>query len=108
MIWKDDYDEVIKKGSLVAMALILCTISIASTNVEATGNTYLQGDVDGNGSVTLSDLGYLANFLHGYKATANDHMTQRLDVDLSGIIDQNDMTLLSDIIIGNETSDSID
>lgn len=100
--------KLLKKGSLVALALILCTISIASTNVEATGNTYLQGDVDGDGSVTLSDLGYLANFLHGYKATANDHMTQRLDVDLSGIIDQNDITLLSDIIIGNETSDSID
>ena len=100
--------KLLKKSSLVALALILCTSSIASTNAEATGNTYLQGDIDGDGSVTLSDLGYLTNFLHGYKATANDHMTQRLDVDLSGIIDQNDITLLSDIVIGNETSDSID
>lgn len=88
--------KLIKKGSLVAFALILCTSNIASTNVGATGNTYLRGDVDGNGSVTLSDLGYLANFLHGYKATANNHMTQRLDVDLSGIIDQNDITLLKE------------
>ena len=56
--------KLLKKSSLVALALILCTSSIASTNAEATGNTYLQGDIDGDGSVTLSDLGYLTNFLH--------------------------------------------
>ena len=89
--------KLLKKGSLVALALILCASNIASTNVLAAGNTYLKGDIDGDGSITLSDLGYLANFLHGVKGSANDNLTQRLDVDSSGVIDHNDQSLLSSI-----------
>lgn len=99
--------KLLKKSSLVALALILCASNIASTNVLAAGNTYLKGDIDGDGSITLSDLGYLANFLHGVKGSANDNLTQRLDVDSSGVIDHNDQSLLSSILVGDVNTYSL-
>lgn len=81
---------------LAAVTLAVCSYS---SNVSASVNeSYRKGDIDGDGDVDNIDLAYLTNFLKGFRGTENDRMTQRLDVDLSGIIDNNDKNLLSNII----------
>lgn len=87
------------------MALALCTgcVCTNSLNTAAETSTYLKGDVDGDGDVDNVDSAYLANFLHGIKGSTNDQMSQRLDVDLSGIIDYHDQEIISDIILNHST-----
>lgn len=84
------------------------SLGMATTYVSADSTSYYRGDVDGNGIVDIADLAYMANFLNGNKGSANDHMSQRLDVDMSGIIDILDQNMLSQILMGSITYDTID
>ena len=83
------------------------SVGMASTTVSANSTNYLRGDIDGDGTVALTDLAYLANFLSGNKGSADNHMSQRLDVDMSGIIDILDQNMLSQIILGSITPNTI-
>lgn len=83
------------------------SVGMASTTVSANSTNYLRGDIDGDGTVALTDLAYLANFLSGSKGSADNHMSQRLDVDMSGIIDILDQNMLSQIILGSITPNTI-
>lgn len=80
------------------------SISLMPISISVSGGTYYKGDIDGDGSVTLMDLAYLRNVLSGCSCSSDDRMTQRLDVNLDGIIDGDDVTLVSRIIIGDSTS----
>lgn len=84
------------------------SLGMATTYVSADSTDYLRGDIDGDGNVSLTDLAYLANFLSGNKGSADDHMSQRLDVDMSGIIDILDQRRLSQILVNHTTPDTID
>lgn len=84
------------------------SLGMATTYVGADSTSYYRGDVDGNGIVDIADLAYMANFLNGNKGSANDYMSQRLDVDMSGIIDILDQNMLSQILMGSITYDTID
>lgn len=80
------------------LSLAMC-VSVSGVSASAsTSTTYLKGDVNGNGTVDLTDLTNLSLFLGGSNSTADDLMSQRLDVDLDGIIDYCDIDAISDII----------
>lgn len=86
------------------LALSMCgllSINFTSLKVNALSDNYKKGDVDGNNIVNSIDSAYLRNFLHGIKKSANNGMTQRLDINLDGIINSDDETELSNIIVGN-------
>lgn len=55
--------KVFKKITSGIIALTLCT-GMTSLNVGATSSTYLKGDVDGDGAVTMADLASMQSFLH--------------------------------------------
>lgn len=86
---------------LVAFTLSMSLMPMSSS---ASGGTYYKGDVDGDDSATFMDLAYLRNVLRGVSCSSDDRMTQRLDVNLDGIIDSNDVTALSEILIGDSSS----
>jgi len=98
--------KIFRKISTALLAFVLCSATVSSS-VNAISSTYQKGDIDGDGSITMSDLAYMAQFLHGYIGSADNYMTQRLDVDSSGIIDQNDESLLADILVGNANTNSL-
>lgn len=97
--------KIFKRVTSGIMALALCSgcVGMTSLNVAAEVSTYLKGDVDGDGDVDNVDSAYLANFLHGVKGSANDQMSQRLDVDLSGFIDYHDQGIISNIIVNDSS-----
>ena len=98
--------NILKKITAVAVAGAM-SLGMATTFVGANSTNYLRGDIDGDGTVAITDLAYLANFLSGNKGSADSRMSQRLDVDMSGIIDILDQNMLSQIILGSITPDTI-
>lgn len=89
----------------IAAGLISLTM-LSSVSVGASSVPYLQGDIDYDEAVTLSDAVYLKNFLSGNKCTMDNAMTQRLDVNLDGHISQVDVDIVSGIVL-NGTSPEI-
>jgi len=98
--------NILKKITSVAVAGAM-SLGMTTTFVGANSTNYLRGDIDGDGTVAITDLAYLANFLSGNKGSADSRMSQRLDVDMSGIIDILDQNMLSQIILGSITPDTI-
>lgn len=95
----------LKLGLSVFLSSALCMSTFGGVGtVSATSTTYLQGDIDDNGSVDLLDVSNLAIFLSGSAGSANDSMSQRLDVDSNTVIDNNDLDLLRLIVLGDESS----
>ncbi len=90
--------NIFKKITTGVLALTIGMCAIPSVVSADMNTSYRKGDVDGDGDVDNVDSAYLANFLSGIKGSANDQMSQRLDVDLSGIIDKHDKTMLSSMI----------
>ena len=90
-------------AGVLALTMGMCTVSSSSVVSASMNESYRKGDVDGDGDVDNVDLAYLANFLSGIKGSANDQMSQRLDVDLSGIIDWLDRDMLSNMLINGSS-----
>ena len=90
--------NIFKKITTGVLALTIGMCVIPSAVSASMNESYRKGDIDGDGDVDNVDSAYLANFLSGIKGSANDQMSQRLDVDLSGIIDKHDKTILSSMI----------
>lgn len=89
------------------LSLAMC-VSVSGVSASAsTSTTYLKGDVNGNGAVDLTDLTNLSLFLSGNKASADNSMSQRLDVDLDGIIDNCDLDAIADIVRQSASTYSI-
>ena len=99
MIWY--YHE---KIISIILTLSLC-ISVGNmfTNVKAVPGSYKKGDIDGDGSVTLSDAAYMNQFLRGSKS-ANALTIERLDINGDFIINEYDCTLLSNMLITNNVT----
>ena len=77
----------------LAIALAPAVILIPS----AIANTFLSGDVDGNGQVNRADLRLLSDYLAGSTTLVDDQIAAA-DVDQDGIITQADYTQLSSSI----------
>lgn len=88
------------------LSLAMC-VSVSGVSASASTSTYLKGDVNGNGTVDLTDLTNLSLFLRGSNSTADDLMSQRLDVDLDGIIDNCDLDAIADIVRQSASTYSI-
>ncbi|MDO5148050.1 MAG: trypsin-like serine protease [Oscillospiraceae bacterium] len=93
--------DMFKKVMSGILALSLC-VGVGSVNVNA-ASTYKKGDIDGNGSITLSDAAYMNQFLHGSKS-ANARTVERLDVNGDYIINDYDRSLLSNMIINGSVT----
>ncbi|MEL7476889.1 MAG: dockerin type I repeat-containing protein, partial [Cyanobacteria bacterium J06555_12] len=63
----------------------------------ATANTFLSGDVDGNGQVNGADLELLSDYLAGATTLVDDQIAAA-DVDQDGVITQADYSQLSSSI----------
>lgn len=95
--------------NFIKSTVILCSLVIGFVmtplNVQATNVQLLIGDINGDGEIAMVDLAYLQNFLSGRKATANDYMSVRLDVNLDYVISKEDRVdlaqRLADNVIGN-------
>lgn len=91
--------KVFKKITSGIIALTLCA-GMTSLNVGATSSTYLKGDVDGDGAVTMADLASMQSFLHGNKG-AGGAIAERLDVYKDYVIGGYDRLILSSILVGD-------
>lgn len=85
------------------VALSLCMSSSAVT-AGALTTTYHKGDVDGNNVLNLIDLTYLRNFISGNRGSVNNRLTQRLDVNLDGVISERDVEELSEILLNDDST----
>lgn len=65
-----------------------------------------KGDANGDDTVNSSDVLVLNSFLKG-KAGSNGATAERLDVNLDGVIDANDVTLLKNINLGLVSSSTV-
>lgn len=90
--------NIFKKITAGVLALTIGMCAIPSGVSASMNESYRKGDIDGDGDVDNTDSAYLSNFLSGIKGSANNQMSQRLDVDLSGIIDKLDKDMLSSMI----------
>ncbi|HYH08551.1 MAG TPA: PQQ-dependent sugar dehydrogenase [Thermoanaerobaculia bacterium] len=63
-------------------------------------NAHLEGDVNGDGSVTNADLLYLANHLHG----GGPAPVQGGDVDNNGTVNASDLAYLANYLLGRGTT----
>lgn len=85
----------------------LTFLSVASTNViNINATSYIRGDIDGDGSVTLIDLATMAQFLNG-SVSADGTTAERLDVNRDYIINAYDKSIISSILLGDEQIRSI-
>ncbi|MGN1411270.1 MAG: trypsin-like serine protease [Oscillospiraceae bacterium] len=92
-----------KKILTGAVALAMCSTCLIATPLQVSAaSTYAQGDVNGDGSVNSADTLALTSFLLGQKS-ANNQTAERLDVDENGIIDENDKTVVRNIIAHLQT-----
>lgn len=83
------------------VALTMCMFSNTfSVNASTTPITYLQGDVDGNGSVNLIDAITMVQFLNG-NIGADPLTAVRLDVNGDYIINEYDKSIISSIVLGD-------
>lgn len=98
--------KLLKKGSLVALALILCTSSIASTNVGAVGYNYYKGDINNDGVINSRDLLYFNSFFNGHEAV-DGYIAERFDLDRNYVINVCDYEYLKDILLGNKSTSQV-
>ena len=83
---------------------IMC---LTVTPVSASATEYVQGDINGDGSVTTQDLYCLSKFLSGNSRTSKGTVAERLDVNLDSIIDSQDVQYLKNHFLNSSNSDSI-
>ena len=85
----------------MTLALSMCGFAYADSSFYATAtDSYISGDVDGNGTVDLADLAYIQQFLNGSVA-ADARTAERLDVTRDYIIDANDKNYISNMLLNN-------
>lgn len=96
----------IKKIMSGILALTLC-ISSSAIAVNASSTTYFRGDINGDGTANLVDITYLKNVLSGKRGSTNDRLTQRLDVNLDGVISERDVEMLTKINLHEIPSDML-
>ncbi len=84
-------------SSISVVAMCMCALPVSASAV-----TYLEGDVDGDGTVTAQDTLILQQFLRGRYGAGDAFTAERLDVDENGIIDINDADDILDIVVGNK------
>lgn len=93
----------IKKILSGVLVLTLCASSPIA--VDAASTTYFRGDINGDDTVNIVDTTYLKNILSGKRYSTNNKLTQRLDVNLDGIISERDLEMLTKINLNDITSD---
>ena len=95
--------------------LSIATFSLAITGLNSANHQnydvkaaarYIAGDIDGNGSVNVSDLTGLIRFLNGANITTDANQMQRLDVNGDHIYDQEDYELLKSAFLGDTRLDT--
>ena len=77
---------------------------IKAAVVQTKGETFVLGDVDGNGSVDANDLVLLARYMVG-AVSINELNKNGANVDKIGEIDANDLVLLARVLVGDTKLD---
>lgn len=85
-----------KKMKFIAgiASLMLAATALVPVNASAATMTFTQGDVNGDGRVSVNDLYAISQYLRGEK-TADSNWTTRMDADYDKIIDRTDLEMIS-------------
>ncbi len=95
------------KAAVIAAATALTALaSIPVMNVSATQMTFLQGDVDGDGTSDLSDCILHSKYTAGNYIASNEEVT-RMDANQDKVIDASDGNYIMDYALGSATPQSV-
>ena len=78
----------------ILAGLSIGVMCLTAMPINASASEYVQGDINGDGSVTTQDLYCLSKFLSGNSRTSKGTVAERLDVNLDSIIDSQDIQYL--------------
>ena len=81
-----------------AMSIASTTLSASATNAQI---SFVNGDIDGNGSVSISDWMCIVRYLSGVYTLSNEQAT-KADVNNDGVIDYKDSNIISDYVVGSK------
>lgn len=95
------------KATVIAIATALTTLtSISVMNVSATTMSFLQGDVNGDGSISASDMVNISEYLQA-TIIADQSMLTRMDADNNKAIDINDISTIRNFMFGLATPQNL-
>lgn len=77
------------------------TLNLEEMTLVITRNTYLKGDVDGNGKVDVTDVNIVVNIILGKDSA--DNYDGRADVIADDAVDVSDVNAIVNIILGKDT-----
>ena len=89
---------------ILTFSILLSIIPADIRTALAQDNNILYGDADGNGRVELLDVNLMERYIENdAEAAASIHFTEA-DVNADGIVDDIDVQLVKDYLVGNLTS----
>lgn len=100
----------LKKLLSIAMSVGMIATSAVATmpanTVSATSITFKQGDVNGDGSVTIADLTAVSQYLSGNRGATAQQIT-RMDATQNKVIEEQDRIMIYDCIDGYTTPQTV-
>ncbi|MBO4407884.1 MAG: hypothetical protein J5786_01265 [Clostridiales bacterium] len=91
----------------VALVKKMVALSVQPKYIKYYSKTFIQGDVNGDGTVSMADVSSLNNFLNNARIVKSGRQQQRLDVNIDGIYNSSDTDCLKKILAGKQKSKTV-
>jgi hypothetical protein len=93
-------------GLISLTTIIASLLFIGSANAASTSMTYLTGDIDGDGSISVSDTLAITKYLNGIYSFTAAQFT-RADANLDNVVDYADLNLIAKYMVLSATPKTV-